>query len=132
MFSLCLPPRNAVIQFNADYSISDNQDEIHAASRLMPSMLISIIARFGRYYKHEFSRFQKIALTFTSGGYYNDNTGTGKGKAGWVAYVWLATSGLHRKNNITVEESRWRLYPRDSVAVISLYYFFGSVKRHLC
>lgn len=59
MFSLCLPPRNAVIQFNADYSISGNQDETHTASCLMPSMPISIVARFGRNYKHEFSRFRK-------------------------------------------------------------------------
>ena len=49
-----------------------------------------------------------------------------KAKQDEGAYVWLATSGLHRKNIITVEESRWRLYPRDSVAVISLYYFLGA------
>ena len=47
-----------------------------------------------------------------------------KAKQDAGAYVWLATPGLHRKN--AVEESRWRLYPRDSVAVISLYYFLGA------
>lgn len=54
-----------------------------------------------------------------------------KAKQDAGAMCGLPHQGSIEKNN-AVEESRWRLYPRDSVAVISLYYFFGSVKRHLC